>query len=212
MKSPKKGGSKGLILVFDLDETITNTEYPVTFNRNILEILIKASKLRDKGLGVDAIFLLTNNSDKEYVAAIDDALTIHIESIGKYTGDDKMPEKDYFFDFIMTRNHPFRYKEMKRINDVKDMCMITGVKYDSIEDIMSRTYFFDDQEHILKQQMESWFDGKYADHYIHIKPGFTGRKNVIDETDFNPIESALNNLSGGKRSTYKKRKTLKKSK
>ena len=65
---------------------------------------------------------------------------------------------------------------------------------------MSRTYFFDDQEHVIQHEMEDNFDGKYADHYIKITPGFTGKRED-DLTNYEPVLSALDMFTGGKRRT-----------
>jgi hypothetical protein len=232
----QRGGSNGLILVFDLDETITNTVQPLKMNDNVFNILKTAAGLRYAG--VDAIFLLTNNADRDYVASIDDVLLNSINSVGLYGGDDGMPLKEYFFDYIMTRNHPARRNGRKSMTDVMYMCNKIGMEdanMRNFESIMSRTYFFDDQEHDLSIQLKVSFNSKYNDHSIRITPPFTGR-GEIDNTNYEPILNVLadippippinyrnyanynpynNPLSGGKRprsssrrSRSKKRRTL----
>ena len=80
-KTKKRGGantSGGLLLVFDLDGTIANTKEPTELNPSITDIIIEAANLR--GNNVDAICLLTNNSDKDYIAFIDDIFLTNLTS------------------------------------------------------------------------------------------------------------------------------------
>lgn len=193
----QNGGSNGLILVFDLDETIVNTRKPIQFNPEILKILRVASSIRDQG--VDAIFLLTNNGDDKYVDQINKGLA----RITDY-------DNDNFFDAVMTANHMFRTLEddypIKHLQDIKILMSAARKTFTTNEDLMSRTYFFDDQEHIIQHEMEDNFDGKYADHYIKITPGFTG-KGEEDLTNYEPIDSAIRSVQrGGKRNNRKTRK------
>lgn len=211
-KTKKRGGantSGGLLLVFDLDETIVNTTEPMELNPAIIDILIQAAKLRDGVVG--AICLLTNNSDKDHVAFIDDILLTVTESIGKYIADDGMLSKPYFFDYIMTRTHPLRVDskyQTKQFEDIKTFAHKSGVIFHSNDDLMSRTFFFDDQSHVLQTQMATWFDGVYADQYIKITPGYTGSKTKPETTNYEPILQAFQkNISGGKRRTSKKSRT-----
>jgi len=202
----------GLILVFDLDETIANTIDPIVLNYKILRILQNCKSLR--GRQVDGIFLLTNNSDPEYISSIDDSIKNMVRSVGKYTGGENgFPIKDYFFDYIMALNHPFRKGFIKSVEEIKYMLDVTGVKYVSDTDVLSRTYFFDDQLHVIKKELEN---AGYADNYIHIKPGFTGKDK--DYTNYEPINDAvtaaiLYSIKGGRRklrkATRKYRKTYK---
>jgi len=185
----------GLILVFDLDETIVNTTKPLKFNPEILKILTVASSIR--GQGVDAIFLLTNNGDDKYVDEINKGLA----RITDY-------DNDKFFDAVMTANHMFRTLEddypIKHLQDIKILMSAARKPFRTNEDLMSRTYFFDDQEHVIQHEMEDNFDGKYANHYIKITPGFTGKEDDI--TDYTAINSAIRNIQrGGKR---KNRRTM----
>ena len=208
-KTKKRGGantSGGLLLVFDLDETIVNTTEPMELNPAIIDILIQAANLRDGIVG--AICLLTNNSDKDHVAFIDDILLTVTNSIGKYNSDDGMVSKPYFFDYIMTRTHPLRVdvkKQTKQFEDIKTFAHKSGITFRSNEDLMSRTFFFDDQSHVLQKQMATWFDGIYTNQYIQITPGYTGNQTKPDTTNYEPILQAFQkNTSGGKRATSKK--------
>lgn len=185
----------GLILVFDLDETIVNTTKPLKFNPEILKILTVASSIR--GQGVDAIFLLTNNGDDKYVDEINKGLA----RITDY-------DNDKFFDAVMTANHMFRTLEddypIKHLQDIKILMSAARKPFRTNEDLMSRTYFFDDQEHVIQHEMEDNFDGKYANHYIKITPGFTG-KGEEDLTNYEPIDSAIRSVQRGGKKTRKVR-------
>jgi|UniRef100_A0A6C0HE50 hypothetical protein len=216
---------KELFLVFDLDETIANITLPTRLNPKVLNILIQASSLR--GRGIEAICLLTNNSDKSYIAYIDSLLLEITGSIGRYGSlvDDDMPKKDYFFDYIASREHPIRIKgsnsakfeSSKQYIEIKRISDKLGYDYDQKE-LMSRLYFFDDQLHLLKIEFKYSFDGLYEDHYIQVTPSFNER--TIDKTNYNPILEAFRKiekenykLNGGKmRSSNKKRRTHKKRK
>jgi hypothetical protein len=98
MSIRNNNSNNGLIFVFDLDETIANTSKPLELNRNILSILFNIVRFR--GNGIDGIFLLTNNSDIDYIASIDAILLKLTGSKGKFFGDYDFPEREYFFDYI----------------------------------------------------------------------------------------------------------------
>ena len=211
-KTKKRGGantSGGLLLVFDLDGTIANTKEPTELNPSITDIIIEAANLR--GNNVDAICLLTNNSDKDYIAFIDDIFLTVTKSIGKYNSDDDMPVKPYFFDYIMSRTHPLRADikyQTKQFEDIKTMAHKSEVKFYSNNDLMSRTFFFDDQPHILQKQMALWFNGLYKDQYIQIKPEYTGNTTKPDVTNYEPILHSLalqKNMNGVEKKNVKKK-------
>ena len=132
----------GLILVFDLDQTIVGDwiypeKYPqnhagraayvrdvrANFNPAILNILKRGAALRGGARGVDAICMLSNNDSAEYVSIVDDYLLELTGSVGRY-GDVlpyirdglvySMPGKAYFFDYIMLRRDTSRLVSAKR--------------------------------------------------------------------------------------------------
>jgi ankyrin repeat protein len=140
----------GLILVFDLDNTIYSWEGSAPFNplnprcinQPIWNILLRAAALR--GRGVDAIFLLTNNGHYDFISAIDNALKIQSKSIGKFTGEPECnidalshiekryltsetnfakmnPSGTYFFDHILTRWADVRRYELETVRDHLDI-------------------------------------------------------------------------------------------
>lgn len=210
----------GLVLVFDMDQTILDSSDPYLFERpntpeahvilkekirqglnwNVVNIIKRAAKLRpDK---VSAICLLTNNSSTILVSAVDEVLYEETGSKGKYktyrgnANDRTMPDKPYFFDSIMMRQHSSRPKTIdnnppKRLLDVLNMLEFIGIKAgpDSIKDV----FFFDDiGTHALRPEFNFMSDGKYKDHYIQITPPY--RTDIIDKTDYNPILHTLANL------------------
>ena len=210
----------GLVLVFDMDQTILDSSDPYLFERpptpearvilkekirlglnwNVVNIIKRAAKLRpDK---VSAICLLTNNSSTILVSAVDEVLYEETGSKGKYktyrgnANDRTMPDKPYFFDSIMMRQHSSRPKTVdnnppKRLVDVLNMLQFIGIKAgpDSIKDV----YFFDDiGTHALRPEFNFMSEGKYKDHYIHITPPY--RTDVADTTDYRAILHALANL------------------
>ena len=209
----------GLILVFDLDQTIINTDargvfpgvYPMTeeyknllkeqINPKVLDILLRAAKLRR--IGVDAIFLLTNNSNPNYVANID-ALLLELSnnSLGQYKKrkgpfvTEDIPGTDFFFDYIMTANHPYRRDMTKSAHEIEYMMGYLGMSM-SVGDLFSRLYFFDDvSNHEIRRELKNYSDGKYSDHYIFITPPFA--VGYDDRTNYQPIENALNEFETSK--------------
>lgn len=210
----------GLILVFDMDQTIidsndqrffedvnTAEEYRAfkkmvrdSLNWNIVNIMIRASKLRpDK---VSAMCLLTNNSYDVLVSVLDEILLEITGSVGKYktypgnANSNEMPKKSYFFDSIMMRQHRSRpmtvdHNPPKRYEDIMNMMKYIGVKDPQMKD----TFFFDDVgTHALRSEFNFMSDGKYKDHYIQIRPPFS--KFSTDMTFYIPVLQALALLDG----------------
>ena len=213
----------GLILVFDMDQTILDSSDPYLFNNpvtpqdmillkqkikeslnwNVVNIIKRAAALRPSRK-VTAIYMLTNNSSRILVSAVDEVLLEEIGSKGKYKtlrsdrDSEQMPDKPYFFDYIMMRQHYTRPKTAddnppKSINDILNMMQYMGLdgNIDSAKDI----YFFDDiATHNLKAEFNFLSDGKYSNHYIHINPPYS--KYVRDRTQYDSILSALSELDG----------------
>jgi hypothetical protein len=220
----------GLVLVFDMDQTILDSSDPSLYddvhtseeisnleskivknlNLNVLRILVRASKLRTSGK-VTAIFLLTNNSSIPLVTALDNVLLEISGSRGhfKRTEDpdvDEFPEKPYFFDYIMVRQNPRRpklYNPPKRLYDILAMMEHIGI-YDEHANPLKDIYFFDDiGNHQLHNDFKILEHGKYLDHYIHITPPFSTK--TKDVTDYTPILQALSERNSNNRSprTYR---------
>lgn len=208
----------GLVLVFDMDQTILDSSDPYLFqkpstpeahvilkqkikdglNWNVVNLIKRAAKLRPSG-NVTAICLLTNNSSTILVSAVDEVLYEETGSKGKYkaypgnANDKTMPDKPYFFDSIMMRQHSSRPKTVddnppKRLEDITKMMDFMGIKAD-----LDTIYFFDDiGSHVLRGEFNTLSDGKYTDHYIQITPPY--HKSTLDRTNYAPILHALSNL------------------
>lgn len=174
--------TNGLVLVFDLDETIakftdiggnSSKINNLRINPTILDILKKATQAKETGV-VDAILLLTNNNSGIYITQIEFKI-----------GDD-MPSGDFAFDDMMKRDDSRRYdtsniaNKVKHIEDVKRMLLNIGK---SVDNLSERVYFFDDiHDHEI---------GKYIpyDHYIKITPRYDPE--TIDKTDYSAVYRAL---------------------
>jgi hypothetical protein len=210
----------GLVLVFDLDQTlidtnndwsgimdslqdesltdqqfkdIINTKIVPLLNMTLInKILRPASVLRKTGQ-VAAIFMLSNNTRIEFAANVSYAIQELLKSVSKYH-DSKRGRHFYFFDYIMLRNHESRdgsANPPKSITDVETMLQKIGLP---IRDLEERTYFFDDRsDHGGLNDKE---------HYIHILPG-NGEleggvvkhpgfsKGFPDPTDYSGVERVL---------------------
>ena len=187
----------GLVLVFDLDQTLIdtnndwsgimdslqdesltdvqfkeriNTKIVPLLNMTLIEkILRPASVLRRTGQ-VAAIFMLSNNTRIEFAANVSYAIQELLKSVSKYH-DSKRGRYSYFFDYIMLRNHASRdgsANPPKSITDVETMLQKIGLP---IRDLEERTYFFDDRsDHDIRYDFtRGGLNDK--DHYIHILPG-----------------------------------------
>jgi hypothetical protein len=213
----------GIILVFDLDQTIIDTEsyFSVNhpgqllqkniqpqnekskdikhfFNPKIIDILRRS--ICHKGHGVDAILLLTNNSSEEYVRTCDIALSRLLDYKSPYWN----KESFSFFDNYMIRydrrrtiNNDENSWISKKLYDVRIMLDDPiKIKNTSYGDIARRTYFFDDNtHHLLIDELKSY---GYADHFIYIKGTHGFSKNTIDTTDYRAIHRALDRLDAKK--------------
>jgi hypothetical protein len=223
----------GLVLVFDLDQTIIDSSDPYLFNRpntvdGIRELKFRAKSLLNFRLVNDVIkraarlrrlkdasgndilsgiFLLTNNSSKIMVSAIDSVIREEIAaknpevSVGKYMSENNidpdtqgMPRQDYFFDSILMREHRMRtpgvpevdeHNPVKNLDDVKRMLAFIGVKL-SDEDLRHNTFFFDDMEHPGMRLLGGG--------YIKITPPF--RRDMRDDTNYEPVLRRLSELDG----------------
>jgi hypothetical protein len=193
----------GIVLVFDLDQTIVDTQESFLhldtsmidrlkkqirpfLNENIVNLLKRASKLRHTH--VSAICLLTNNSDVVFIAAVDSLLRDLCGSPGKYKTPDNIDDyskyfvnQDYFFDAIMPRYHPTRDPtSSKSVKDVKVMMSYLGEKV-----VLDDIYFFDDQPHVIDREIRN---------SIKIVPLFNRYKN--DLTNYKPILERLSRIDG----------------
>lgn len=210
--------------MFDMDQTILDSSDPYLFERpptpeakvvlkekirealnwNVVNIMKRAAALRPTGQ-VSAICLLTNNSSTILVSAVDEVLLEEIGSKGKYKttrrdpNDRDMPDKAYFFDSIMMRQHTSRPKTVddnppKRFIDIIQMLSYIGI-YDIGIENMKDVYFFDDiATHDLRSEFNFMSQGKYKDHYIHITPPYNTFS--LDKTNYNSVLKALAEIDG----------------
>jgi len=207
---------EGLILVFDLDQTLIDTS---TFRhekgrisnigkyvnlRIIEEVLKPASKLR--GNGVDGIFLFTNNTRDVYIKGVCEYLARTIKNTDGNA---------FFFDYIMTPNDSYNGAEdpyTKSISKIEHIlrhkCPYSQRERDPVtfkdySDLAERLFFFDDQEH---PNIIEFFQGvelganipNFSNHYIQIQgrkvgDGFVkGAEEAEDDrTDYEPIKREL---------------------
>ena len=200
-------GGIGLVLVFDLDNTLIDTvdmesmkadEQLIkdALNLKIINLVLNTAetfRMRYPG-SVDAILLLTNNGDSDYVSHVCKVIAemyqgkvSNFRNIGKSENARINTSRPLFFDYIMMRGNKHRFKDGRNRELVKNMGlvrkMLNALNVDSYN-LQERTFFFDDQEH---PEMRSQIaDG----HYIKIigpvkNGGFI--KGAEDRTDYEPI-------------------------
>jgi hypothetical protein len=198
----------GLILGFDLDQTLIDSHSLIssdnkswkadpaylgdaircTLNYKLIDdVVIPAIETR--GNGVDAILLLTNNGDEKFVHKICSVIVWYLKVKGI---SDKQIKNKFMFDDIMTRNNKERDPAgTKSMYDIEIMIgrinrrLLPGQKPLSTENLLERTYFFDDNHtHVIKFEMET--AGRPGQYYL-IKSnkageqGFNILKNVVPE-------------------------------
>lgn len=207
-----KNDSEGIVIVVDLDNTLVGDYFDIMnnssenrtpiLNQKLVDILRKAKEARRKGR-VSAIFLLTNNSDTNFIQFVN--LLLAEKGVNGYY--------EPIFDYIMSRNHKERQKNFnktgvlnmnppKRLEDVAFMMREIGEFPVNLE---KRVYFIDDMpNHQIRNELAS------PEQYIVITPPFIGKEQ--DKTDYTPLLKRLDFYKGGgdrKRKTRKTRSALK---
>jgi hypothetical protein len=213
---PGKTGGTGLVLVFDLDQTLIDTRTISTITRTddiidaalngkiINGILGPANAFRASYPGsIDAILLLTNNGNAAYISKVCKVIARKLGHTGSNFRNIQSRENarfkykvPLFFDYIMMRQNIHRQSDNKSLRDVRIMLNILKVKDDNLE---SRTYFFDDQEHgIMRSEIGD-------SHYIKITgpdvdpdhPEFNlgFRQGKVDLTNYQGIDEELRRIS-----------------
>ena len=187
----------GLILVFDLDQTLIDSNsfakignwnhIDKYLNMDLVNTILKpAVRLRENKAGVDAIFLLSNNGSSDYVLRV-------IYSLSFILGVDNL------FDYVMIRTHSSRPRSEnppKRLSDVKYMLehALTPIYYS--DKVNQKIYIFDDYtKHQIRKELPD-------DHYIEIRGpdvdiagnnmGFITGKS--DLSDYRKIKHVLDTL------------------
>ena len=188
----------GLILVFDLDDTIA-PYFPINegskhvLNPDMITILRRALLIKGSNPeNVSGIFLYTNNSDKEYIDFIHGLVSKELRVTD-------------VFDDILWASEGILNSRKKNIADIEDLCKRNSI---STDDLPNRVYFFDDQIH--NNLLETLSDG----HYILIKSRIPSLNHIMQgyvptfnsATNLTSVRSALRMAGGGRRRRTKKNK------
>jgi len=184
----------GLVLVWDMDNTIVGNYYDVLnksnkevlhFNKNAVAVL-EAAVIARAQRKVSAILMLTNNSDKFFIDHVHNKLKARLD----------VP---YVFDYIMDREHdarPLSDDPPKRLIDVEFMMEELGK---SSYNLKNRVFFIDDiPDHMIINEIP-------LSHYINIFPRF--EPNVQDKTNFKPLLDAISSRGGNRQRRKITRKT-----
>jgi hypothetical protein len=190
----------GLVLVFDLDQTlidtnndwsgiidslqdesltdeqfkeIINTKIVPLLNMTLIEKVLRPASVLRKTKKVAAIFMLTNNTQLEFAANVSYAIQELLKVVSKYH-DGKIGRHTYFFDYIMLRNHASRNRSKNPNNPPKSITDVETMLQKiglPTENLEGRTYFFDDiADHKIRNDFKR-VGLNDKDHYIHILPG-----------------------------------------
>ena len=188
----------GLVLVWDMDNTLVGNYYDVLdkssynilyFNNNAVDVLEQALIARDQRK-VDAIFMLTNNADKNFIEYVHNRLKKRL----------KVP---FVFDYIMDRTHearPLSDNPPKRLEDVEYMMRAVDL---SSYNLSNRVFFFDDiPDHEIFNEIP-------PSHYIQIFPRY--QPFIEDRTNYRALFDAISSRGGARRRQLKQtRKTRQK--
>ena len=164
----------GLILVWDMDDTLSHSN--CVYNSNAIGLLEDAVAARRSGL-VDAIILLTDNSDQKYVKTITDVIDVLVGT--------------RVFDRIVDRNDELRLPTgLKDIQTVRKIVDSIGVSNENLE---QRIIFFDDLEtHPLSKELVN------PSQFIHVKWAPIEKaernmwdSNMKDKTDYSFAENLI---------------------
>ena len=135
--------SPGLILVWDMDDTLSYSKY--VYNSNAIGLLEDAVARRP-GL-VDAIILLTDNKNKEYIKTITDVIDVLVGTP--------------VFDKVVGKPDDLRPTGLKDFETVQNIVKAIGK---STENLKQRILFFDDTDtHPLSIQLAN------PRQFIHVK-------------------------------------------
>jgi hypothetical protein len=210
----------GLVLVFDVDGTIGPVDGepgpgrgrgPIPINPKILEVIREAVAARGKT--VDALFILSNNSDTGYMTRIEARIQELLGFVDPVF-DDIMARGDfrrdiYREDFFLEGGLPV-HNPRKTLADVATMIdtlnvkrrlgglFTSPVKPVSTRSLARRVYFFDDLIHYMKDEIP-------ADQYIHITPSYTGSRGYKDKTRYFSLLAKIRGIKGVKGRTTRKK-------
>ena len=194
-----EGNTNGIILVWDLDQTLISGPTIENINENALRIMHEAFESPK----FTANLMLTNNGNEKFITMAQIALR------EKYN--QMFPESQRFSLFSITYNSVTNGRvpdntvpvaertpghKAKRLEDVANMLNKLGLPTDSLE---SRVFFFDDlPRHVIRTQIP-------PANYIQITPPF----NTVDAdlTNYAPVRAFLAQVGASRR--YKGRKSRK---
>lgn len=185
---------EGIILVFDLDDTIApylpknNNKSIFSLNPEMIQILKRAiEKKGNTSSTVSGIFLYTNNSDKKYIDFIHRLVSKEVGVLMNV------------FDDILWASPGIPNTRQKTLVDIELLCD----KHDiSTEDLANRVYFFDDQIH------SDLFHNLPEGHYIQIKSSYNSKvingyvPGMNSATNLSAVKTALG-MEGGRKKVYK---------
>lgn len=197
---------KGYLLVFDLDQTLvaTNKQFAKRATRKrglfreiwqpykkpevnpeLVEVLKEAGKLKEIGT-VYGIYLLTNNSDKQFIHRV-------LKTLEKETGIPKLFDATLTAEKGEPRDTPRGYSKNYSSKSVRDLYRLLNrherrtdaeKRYNSNE-LLKKTFFFDDMpDHQLRKE---FFQAGVKGNYVTIDPPFVG----INETPYGKVFEQL---------------------
>ena len=207
------------MLVFELDNVLIDAYRKR--NKSLIDmILAPAIKLRNNRQ-IDAIILLTNNNDNEYILR-------YVNKIASYLKG-RVSSPQAIFDYIMTpsnkihSNHSSQDKTIVDITYILEHLKNKGIPYKSDQQILDATYLFDSNETTLSRQLPVGHFFKVNLVHSTITNGNTLTPGYADMTEYESILEELERAStitprektsiykvlGGTRKKTRKHKTKK---
>ena len=199
-----EGNPNGIVLVWDLDQTLINGPNIENINENALRLMHEVFESPK----FTANLMLTNNGNEKFITMAQIAL------LTKYN--QMFPGSQRFSLFSITYNAVTNSRvpdttvalaertpghKAKRIEDVVKMLNDLGLSTDSLE---SRVFFFDDlPAHVIRTQIP-------PANYIQITPPF----NTVagDLTNYAPVRAFLAQVGASRKRKSQKHKSKRKSK
>ena len=196
-----EGNPNGIILVWDLDQTLINGPNIENINENALRIMHEAFESPK----FTANLMLTNNGNEKFITMAQIAL------LEKYN--QMFPESQRFSLFSITYNSVTNGRvpdntvpvaertpghKAKRLEDVENMLNNLGLPTDNLA---PRVFFFDDlPRHIIRTQI-------LPANYIQITPPFNTV--AADTTNYAPVRAFLAQVGASRRTRKAKAKKTK---
>ena len=203
------GPPNGLVLVFDLDDTLvytaniknmlTNDELiSSALNFKILNVVLRNAEYFRRAYrgSIDAILLLTNNGNPEYVSRVCKVIAQMIRENPRNFRRLSAAENarinaadPLFFDYIMMVGNKHRNDVDPYSKNLKLVERMLNVLNISNKNLKERTYFFDDQEHpMMRKEL-------IPGHYIDIKSSINVNGKEEDITDYSQILEEFRRIS-----------------